>query len=134
MSCEFIWSSTTPQAEVAPPLQSPTFQSFVQPLPILLTNTRSKGQDDSTILPGNTTPLSNTVYEISPIEMGSWDASLSAFTPTKYLGTNVKNGAVVDSAKCVTGYDTSAYVTGTSSNIYIACGLPDCLLARGISP
>jgi lysophospholipase len=44
-------------------------------------------------------------------EMGSYDPMLSAFTPTKYLGTT-------NSTSCVTGYDQAAFVTGTSSELF----------------
>jgi hypothetical protein len=44
-------------------------------------------------------------------EMGSYDPILSAFTPTKYLGTT-------NSTSCVTGYDQAAFVAGTSSELF----------------
>jgi hypothetical protein len=43
--------------------------------------------------------------------MGSYDPMLSAFTPTKYLGT-------INSSSCVTGYDQAAFVFGTSSELF----------------
>ena len=44
-------------------------------------------------------------------EMGSYDPMLSAFTPTKYLGTT-------NSTSCVTGYDQITFIAGTSSEIF----------------
>lgn len=44
-------------------------------------------------------------------EMGSYDPVLSAFTPTKYLGTT-------NTSVCVTGYDQAAFITGTSSELF----------------
>jgi lysophospholipase len=43
--------------------------------------------------------------------MGSYDPTLSAFTPMKYLGTS-------NISSCVTGYDQAAFVAAISSNIF----------------
>ena len=50
-------------------------------------------------------------------EMGSFDPSLAAFTPTEYLGT--KAGSDV----CTIGFDQLSFVAGTSSNIFSALNL-----------
>ncbi|KAF7910137.1 hypothetical protein BELL_0192g00060 [Botrytis elliptica] len=66
---------------------------------------------------GQCTPGPNaTMYEFSPYEFGSWDADVSAFTPTEYLGTTLKNG--VPSGKCTTNYDNLGYILGTSSSLF----------------
>ncbi|KAA8576077.1 hypothetical protein MFRU_009g00320 [Monilinia fructicola] len=57
-----------------------------------------------------------TMYEFSPYEFGSWDSDISAFTPTKYLGTTLKNG--VPTGECTTNYDNLGYILGTSSNLF----------------
>lgn len=44
-------------------------------------------------------------------EMGSYDPMLSAFTPTKYLGTS-------NTTFCVTGYDQAALIASTSSELF----------------
>ncbi|KAH8651887.1 lysophospholipase [Tricladium varicosporioides] len=68
---------------------------------------------------GECTPGPNgTTYEFSPYEFGSWDADLSAFVQTKYLGTNMKSGVPVSSSKCVTNYDNLGFIAGTSSDIF----------------
>ncbi|QSZ30863.1 hypothetical protein DSL72_000421 [Monilinia vaccinii-corymbosi] len=59
---------------------------------------------------------SATTYEFSPYEFGSWDSDVSAFTPTKYLGTTLKNGA--PTGQCTTNYDNLGYILGTSSNLF----------------
>ncbi|KAJ8070640.1 hypothetical protein OCU04_001011 [Sclerotinia nivalis] len=66
---------------------------------------------------GQCLPASNaTMYEFSPYEFGSWDADVSAFTPTEYLGTTLKNG--VPTGTCTTNYDNLGYILGTSSNLF----------------
>ncbi|KAF7867241.1 hypothetical protein EAF04_005324 [Stromatinia cepivora] len=60
--------------------------------------------------------LNATMYEFSPYEFGSWDVDVSAFTPTEYLGTTMKNG--VPTGTCTTNYDNLGYILGTSSNLF----------------
>jgi lysophospholipase len=43
--------------------------------------------------------------------MGSWDPTLSAFTPTQYLGS--RNNSV-----CVTGFDQASFIEATSSGLF----------------
>lgn len=43
--------------------------------------------------------------------MGSFDPMLSAFAPTKYLGTT--NNSI-----CITNYDQSSFVAGSSSELF----------------
>lgn len=57
-----------------------------------------------------------TVYEFSPYEFGSWSPDVSAFTPTKYLGTTMKNG--VPTGECTENYDNLGYILGTSSTLF----------------
>lgn len=60
-----------------------------------------------------------TTYEFSPYEFGSWDSDVSAFTPTKYLGTSLSDAVVTDSeGLCVENYDNLGYVLGTSSTLF----------------
>ncbi|MCJ1478830.1 hypothetical protein MMC13_007514 [Lambiella insularis] len=58
-----------------------------------------------------------TIIELHPYEFGSWDAGLSAFTPTQYLGSALSNGAPT-TGTCVVNYDNLGYVLGTSSNVF----------------
>ncbi|MCJ1407614.1 hypothetical protein MMC19_001685 [Ptychographa xylographoides] len=87
------------------------FTSFNIPYPIItsLAVKTFEGQ----CLPGpNATQM-----ELHPYEFGSWDAQLSAFTQTKYLGTSLSNGVPVNKA-CIVNYDNLGYVLGTSSNLF----------------
>lgn len=98
---------------------SSSFASFNQPYPIILANVQSPGENRSTIVQNSFTPLSNTVFEFSPYETGSWDPSLAAFTPTAYLGTTLRSGQPINSSACVTGFDNAGFLLGTSSNLFV---------------
>lgn len=50
-------------------------------------------------------------------EMGSFDPSLAAFTPTEYLGT--KAGSDI----CTVGFDQLSFIAGSSSNIFSALNI-----------
>nr|OQO31906.1 hypothetical protein B0A51_01101 [Rachicladosporium sp. CCFEE 5018] len=63
-------------------------------------------------------PLNATQYEFGPYEFGSWDAGVSAFTQTKYLGSNLSNGKPVVPAVCTAQYDNLGYIFGTSSDVF----------------
>lgn len=68
---------------------------------------------------GETVPdLNGTQYELTPFEFGSWDKGVSAFAPTTYIGTPMRNGAPADTGKCVTNADNLGYILGTSSNLF----------------
>lgn len=57
-----------------------------------------------------------TQYEFSPYEFGSWDTGVSAFFPTKNLGTSMDNGK--PTTGCTVNFDNLGYVLGTSSSLF----------------
>jgi lysophospholipase len=59
-----------------------------------------------------------TTYEFTPFEFGSWDSDVSAFTPTKYLGTSLSDGQPTNSGACIEKYDNLGYILGTSSTLF----------------
>ena len=65
-------------------------------------------------------PLNATQYEFHPYESGSWDAGVSAFTQTKYLGSNLTNGQPTVPGVCAVQYDNLGYILGTSSDVFNA--------------
>lgn len=73
-------------------------------------------------------------YEISPYEFGSWSGRVQAFTPTKYLGTNLTAGQAFNET-CVTGLDTAVFTSGLSSSAANFCAfrLSSTLQLPGIS-
>ncbi|ORY86266.1 lysophospholipase [Protomyces lactucae-debilis] len=95
-----------------------SFKNFLMPYPILLSVFRPQGQD--------IVPLDAPVFEMTPHETGSWDAPFQAFTPTRFLGTQPENGAVVHEQDCIEGYDNIGFMIGTSASLFCA------IIRRGI--
>ncbi|CCM05463.1 uncharacterized protein FIBRA_07684 [Fibroporia radiculosa] len=89
----------------------PTFASYSQPFPILIATLLSPNGNFSNIIPNSSdiVPTSNPIMEMNVFEMGSYDPTLAAFTPMKYLGTT--NDSV-----CWTNYDQTAFVVGASGD------------------
>jgi len=87
------------------------FTSFTVPYPII-TSLGVKTQDGE-CLPGPNA----TQYEFSPYEFGSFDQGVAAFANTKYLGSSINNGKPVNNS-CVTGFDNTGLILGTSSNLF----------------
>ena len=52
------------------------------------------------------------VYELSPLEFGSYEPQLSSFVPLPYLGSTLAGGKP---SHCVNGFDNAGLVIGTSS-------------------
>lgn len=65
-----------------------------------------------------TQDLNSPVMEFNPYEMGSFDTSVRSFFRTKFLGSPVNNGKVVNGSKCINGFDNGAFVIGTSSSLF----------------
>ncbi|KAJ7840791.1 FabD/lysophospholipase-like protein [Mycena leptocephala] len=89
------------------------------PLPFLImAEGIPQGLPGSTSYDGILFPINNatnqTIYEISPIEFGSWQGRAQAFTPTSLLGTPLKAGVPINESECVTGWDSSAWVLGAA--------------------
>ncbi|KAF8139033.1 lysophospholipase catalytic domain-containing protein [Boletus edulis] len=91
--------------------QSESFASYTIPFPILVSDISSPGQNTSNIIQGDFVPISNPLVEFNVYETGSFDPMLSAFTPTKYLGTT--NNSV-----CITNFDQLSLVAATSSEVF----------------
>ncbi|EGG02394.1 uncharacterized protein MELLADRAFT_110225 [Melampsora larici-populina 98AG31] len=96
---------------------APTFQRFEQPFPIITATSLSPRQDETKKQPSAFVPLTNTAYEFTPIESGSWDTNLASFIPTEYLGTRLKGGKS-ETQKCAQGFDQASYLAAVSSNIF----------------
>ncbi|KAJ6538742.1 lysophospholipase catalytic domain-containing protein [Mycena sp. CBHHK59/15] len=99
----------------------PTFKSHTQPFLIVLFTTNSVHGNSSNEFNGDTlVPVSNPIYEVNVYEMGSYDPLLSAFTPTKYLGTQ-------NSSVCVTGFDQASFMEATSSAFFTVLNTTEAL-------
>ncbi|KAH7910312.1 lysophospholipase catalytic domain-containing protein [Hygrophoropsis aurantiaca] len=88
-----------------------SFMSYSIPFPIVAVDLDAPGQNESEVVSGDIVPLTNPVMEFNVFEMGSYDPSLSAFIQTKYLGTT-------NTSICITGYDQSSFVAGSSSELF----------------
>ncbi|KAF8555545.1 lysophospholipase [Imleria badia] len=97
-----LWSSVA---------ETESFTSYSTPFPIIVSDLSAPGQNASEIISGDYIPISNPIFEFNVFEMGSFDPMLSAFAPTKYLGTT--NNSI-----CITNYDQSALVAASSSELF----------------
>ncbi|KAG2054996.1 lysophospholipase [Suillus hirtellus] len=88
-----------------------SFASYSIPFPIVTADLQAPGQNSSEIIAEDYIPLTNPIIEFNVFETGSFDPQLSAFVPTKYLGTT--NNSI-----CVTNYDQSAFIAGSSSELF----------------
>jgi Lysophospholipase catalytic domain len=61
------------------------------------------------------TPL---VIQITPMEWGSWDPQLSAMMNMSYAGTHLTNGQPDNDTACVTGFDDTGFMMGTSASLF----------------
>ncbi|CCM05118.1 uncharacterized protein FIBRA_07326 [Fibroporia radiculosa] len=88
-----------------------SFAHYMQPFPIVVIDSLSPNGNMSAVLneTGLDVPLTNPIYEVNVYEMGSFDPMLSAFTPTKYLGSP-------GDGECATGFDQLSFIQGMSSN------------------
>ncbi|KAJ7740555.1 FabD/lysophospholipase-like protein [Mycena metata] len=91
------------------------------PLPFLImAEGIPEGLPGSNSYDGILFPVNNatnqTIYEISPIEFGSWQGRAQAFLPTAHLGTTFKAGIPVNTSECVTGFDSSVWVLGAAES------------------
>ncbi|CAL1698539.1 unnamed protein product [Somion occarium] len=88
----------------------PIFQDHGIPFPIVVSDSISTAPNTSALfnLTGAVVPLTNPILEFN---ICSYDPMLSAFTPTKFLGS--PNDSV-----CVTGFDQVGYIQGSSGGLF----------------
>jgi lysophospholipase len=94
----------------------PTFQKREFPLPIVVADTRPPGF--AQLSPNPVIPLNSTQYEFTPWELGSYDPDLSAFVDVRFMGTHLVNGKPTNSSACVTEFDQTSFIFGTSSSLF----------------
>lgn len=58
---------------------------------------------------------SNPIFELTPLEFGSWDNGVSAFVNMTYLGSSFTDG---EATSCVVGFDNLGFELGTTSDIW----------------
>ncbi|EIW83246.1 FabD lysophospholipase-like protein [Coniophora puteana RWD-64-598 SS2] len=90
--------------------QSPAFQQYAVPFPLIVSDSLHENQNVSGVL-----PLDNVVYEFSPYEFGSWDPNLAAMVYVAYVGTHLSDGSAAN-GKCTMGFDQASFIIGASAN------------------
>ncbi|KAG5642435.1 hypothetical protein DXG03_002781 [Asterophora parasitica] len=93
--------------------QIPAYQQHQTPFPIVVADSRPVGSNLTTALSFD--PI---VYEISPMEIASYDPNLSAGMNLTYAGTHLSNGRSINGSACVTGFDQAGFVMGTSASLF----------------
>ncbi|KDE03719.1 hypothetical protein MVLG_05789 [Microbotryum lychnidis-dioicae p1A1 Lamole] len=97
-----------------------SYLNHTMPFPIIVATVVSKNATEKP-LAGEAVPLQSVVYEISPLEFGSFDPELASFIPTELMGTAAVSGTPTGGSNnqtCVNNFDLACYVTGISSNIF----------------
>ncbi|TFY82193.1 hypothetical protein EWM64_g1817 [Hericium alpestre] len=93
-------------------VDQPSWQARFPPFPIVTVDSRPVGSN------ATTTDLTPTVYEVTPLEFGSWDPSLSAMVNLSYAGTVLNEGNPANDTACVTAFDQAGFVMGTSASLF----------------
>ncbi|KAA1473978.1 phospholipase B [Dentipellis sp. KUC8613] len=93
--------------------QTPPWLQHAEPFPIVMADSRPIGSNSTDALPPE--PV---VYEITPMEFGSWDPNLSSMMNISYVGTKLNNGQPANNTACVTGFDQASFMMGTSASLF----------------
>ncbi|TFK44639.1 phospholipase B [Crucibulum laeve] len=93
--------------------QIPAYAQYQTPFPIIVTDSRPVGSNLTTSL-----SLDPVVYEITPLEIASYDPNLSAGMNLTYAGTHLSNGKPDNGSACVTGFDQAGFIMGTSASLF----------------
>ncbi|EPQ56964.1 hypothetical protein GLOTRDRAFT_73425 [Gloeophyllum trabeum ATCC 11539] len=93
--------------------ETPAFQQYIPPFPIVMSDSRPVGSNLTTAL----TP-EPVVYEMTPLEFGSWDPNLSAMVNMSFAGTHFVNGTPPNDTACVTGFDQAGFIMGSSASLF----------------
>ncbi|KAG6849456.1 hypothetical protein H0H93_008299 [Arthromyces matolae] len=91
----------------------PAYQQYQTPFPIIVSDSRPVGSNLTTALSPD-----STVFEITPLELASYDPNLSAGMNLTYAGTHLSNGKAVNGSACVTGFDQAGFIMGSSASLF----------------
>lgn len=90
----------------------PSFKSYEQPFPIILTNLREPGVEK--------TSVDSIIFEFTPYEFGTFDLNL--FCNLKFLGSLLHNGDPIfhisNQSVCFSSFDNAGFIAGTSSSLF----------------
>ena len=82
------------------------------PFPLVVINVNSPNVHGTPFGGNGSVSLETVVYELSPLDFGSYEPQLSSFVPLPYLGSTLAAGKP---SHCVNGFDNAGLVIGTSS-------------------
>ncbi|KIJ18736.1 hypothetical protein PAXINDRAFT_129113 [Paxillus involutus ATCC 200175] len=91
----------------------PSYANQSVPFPIIVADSLPSGSNATAVL-----PLDSIVYELTPVEYGSWDPNLSAMAPMAYAGTHLVNGLPANPSTCVTAFDQVGFLMGSSASFF----------------
>ncbi|KAF9478647.1 phospholipase B [Pholiota conissans] len=91
----------------------PAYQNHSVPFPIIVADSRPTGSNLTTVL-----PLDSVVYEITPLELASYDPFLSTGMNLTYAGTHLSAGRSPTGSSCVTGFDQAGFIMGSSASLF----------------
>ncbi|KAF6762965.1 phospholipase B [Ephemerocybe angulata] len=91
----------------------PSYRNFEVPFPMVVANARPSGSNATTAL-----GIEATVYEITPLELASYDPALSAGVNLTFAGTRLIDGMPTNGSTCVVGFDQAGFVMGTSAGLF----------------
>ncbi|KDQ10745.1 hypothetical protein BOTBODRAFT_115259 [Botryobasidium botryosum FD-172 SS1] len=111
-----------------------TWKNHTMPFPIFIANVNSPNGKGTPFGSPNNLPLSNVVYEITPLEFGSYEPELASFIPMQYLGSTLQAGTPTS---CVNSFDNVGLMIGTSScdfHIFNITNDPAWVSPQGFAP
>ncbi|KAL6305632.1 lysophospholipase [Sparassis latifolia] len=88
------------------------WKNRTMPFPIILQNVNSPNAKGQPFGSTGTVPLTSVVYEVTPLEFGSYEPQLAAFVSLPYLGSIVAAG---QPKMCANGFDNAGLMIGTSA-------------------
>jgi len=95
-------------------INTPTFKKREFPLPIVMAGALTPAP--STVPRRSRLFPNSTQHEFTPWEFGSYDPDLSAFVDIRFMGTQLINGKPANATACVTEFDETSFIFGTSSS------------------
>ncbi|KAL7270413.1 Lysophospholipase 1 [Rhizina undulata] len=106
----FDWTNGGPAVTFSSIADTTEYTDAAMPFPIVVAVGRLP---DTTTVDGT-----SAVFEFNPLEMGTFDKRLHAFTNLEYIGSAVTDGIPQTSGVCVRGFDNAGFILGTSSNVF----------------
>ncbi|KAL7274818.1 Lysophospholipase 1 [Rhizina undulata] len=106
----FDWKNGGPAVTFSSIALTTEYTDAEMPFPILVAAGRLP---DTTEVDGN-----SVVFEFNPLELGTFDERVHAFTNLEYIGSAVTDGVPNVSGECVRGFDNAGFILSTSSNIF----------------